>query len=151
MQIHLHSKQMHSMRSMHNATYCIKLCIHKCDWALSHVTNVKADQYEKIMLDMTTLPFHLRNGLLADFFPPLKMCLFLIQPSPIIDVSGSILMAVAHKRLTCSPCLALAITAAMERSWDVFKMRPRPLPGGSTEMLSYIYWVSNEAAASSAK
>lgn len=60
-------------------------------------------------------------------------------------------MAVAHKRLTRSPRLALAITAAKERSGDVFKMRPRPLPDGSAEMLSYIYWVSNEAASSRAK
>lgn len=60
-------------------------------------------------------------------------------------------MAAARQRLTCSPRLALAITAAKQRSRDVFKMRPRPLADGSAEMLSYIYWLSNEAAPRRAK
>lgn len=51
---------------------------------------------------------------------------------------------------TRSPCLVLEITATVERSRDVFKIRPRPLADCSAEALSYIYWVSNEASASSA-
>lgn len=68
-----------------------------------------------------------------------------------LEVIESILNAMAHKRLTVSSCLALAITVSVERSGDVFKMRPRSLPDCSTEMLSYIYWESNETLVNSAK
>lgn len=50
-------------------------------------------------------------------------------------------------RLIPSPCLELAITSTtVERSWDVFKMRPGLLPDCSSETLSYICWVSDEAS-----
>lgn len=82
------------------------------------------------------------------YFFPWKLCLAIRSP---LKVTGSVHDSAAHKRLRFFPCLALAITATMERSGDVFKMRPRSLPDCFTEMLSYIYWVSNEAPASSAK
>lgn len=82
------------------------------------------------------------------YFFPWKLWLAIRSP---LKVTGSVHDSAAHKRLRFFPCLALAITATVERSGDVFKMRPRSLPDCFTEMLSYIYWVSNEAPASSAK